>query len=89
MRGDYPREKTSALTWLLSAIIGGFLVQVIFGSTWLSGGGARIEQALSLSIGGLREWHLWTLLTHVVLHRPEFIFHVVGNALALFFSAGS
>lgn len=85
MRGDYPREKTSALTWLLSAIIGGFLLQVVFGSNWLSGGGGRIEQALALSVGGLQEGRLWTLLTHAVLHSPGFIFHVIGNALALFF----
>lgn len=85
MRGDYPREKTSALTWLLSAIIGGFLLQVVFGSNWLSGGGGRIEHTLALSIGALQEGRLWTLLTHAVLHSPGFIFHVIGNGLALFF----
>ncbi len=85
MRGEYPREKTSALTWLLSAIIGGFLLQVLTGSAWWSGGGGRVEQALGLSIAGLRNGQVWTLVSHVVLHRPEFIFHVIGNALALYF----
>jgi membrane associated rhomboid family serine protease len=85
MRGDYPREKTSALIWLLSAIIGGFLLQVVFGSAWLSGSGGRIEQAFALSIGALQEGRLWTLVTHSVLHSPGFIFHVIGNALALYF----
>lgn len=85
MRGDYPREKTSALTWLLSAIIGGFLLQVIFGSNWLSGGGGRIEQALGLTVSSLQQGRVWTLLTHAVLHSPGFIFHVIGNGLALYF----
>jgi len=85
MRGDYPREKTSALTWLLSAIIGGFLLQVVFGSSWLSGAGGRIEQALGLTVSSLQQGRVWTLLTHAVLHSPGFIFHVIGNGLALYF----
>jgi membrane associated rhomboid family serine protease len=85
MRGDYPREKTSALTWLLSATIGGFLLQVVFGSNWLGGGGGRIEHALALSVDALQAGRLWTLLTHAVLHSQGFIFHVIGNALALYF----
>ncbi len=85
MRGDYPREKTSALTWLLSAIIGGFFLQVVFGSNWISGGGGKIEHTLGLSVSALQEGKLWTLLSHGLLHRPGFIFHVIGNGLALFF----
>ena len=31
MRGEYQREKTSGLTWLLSAMIAGFVLQVVLG----------------------------------------------------------
>lgn len=85
MRGDYQREKTSALTWLLSAMIGGFVLQWVLGASWLSNAGNRLEAFLALTPAALQQGRIWTLLTHSVLHSPTFIFHIVGNALALFF----
>lgn len=86
MRDDYPRERTSVLTWLISAIIAGFVLQVVFKSPWL---GARnhdqLQDFLGLSITGLKQGSAWTLLTHSFLHSPGFIFHVIGNVLALYF----
>lgn len=85
MRGDYQREKTSAVTWLLSATLGGFVLQLVFGSEWLSSAGNRLESIFALSIPALQEGRVWTLVTHAFLHRPGFIFHVLGTALALYF----
>ena len=85
MRGDYQRETTSGLTWLLSAVIGGFVLQVLLGSSWLSGAGDRLENLLALTLPGVQQGWLWTLFTHSFLHSTSFIFHVVGNCLLLYF----
>ena len=85
MRGDYQREKTSGLTWLLSAIIAGFVLQLLLGSTWLGGSGDRLDNLFSLTIPAFQDGWLWTLLTHSFLHSTSFIFHVVFNCLALYF----
>ena len=52
MRGEYHREKTSALTWLLSAIIAGFVLQISF-SYWSGSAGERLEEIAALSVKGL------------------------------------
>jgi membrane associated rhomboid family serine protease len=85
LRGDYQGEKTSALTWLLSAIIAGFVLQVLLGASWMSGAGDRLENLLGLTIPAFQDGWVWTLVTHSFLHQPGFIFHVVGNSLALYF----
>lgn len=85
MRGDYQREKTSALTWLLSAIIAGFILQVILGASWLSGAGDRLDNLMALTIPGFQNGWAWTLFSHSFLHSPTFIFHVVVNCLMLYF----
>jgi membrane associated rhomboid family serine protease len=85
MRGDYQREKTSGLTWLLSAIIAGFVLQVVLGAGWLSGAGDRLENLMALTIPAFENGWVWTLFTHSFLHSTGFIFHIVGNCLALYF----
>lgn len=84
MRGEYHREKTSALTWLLSAIAAGFLLQVVFGF-WLGGAGDRLEQLAALSAPGARQSWGAVLLSHAFFHSTRFIFHAVGNGLLLYF----
>jgi membrane associated rhomboid family serine protease len=85
MRGDYEREKTSAITWLLSALIAGFVLQVLLGSNWMRGASDRLENLFALTIPGFQDGWLWTLFTHSFLHSPSFIVHIVGNCLALYF----
>ena len=85
MRGDYQREKTSGLTWLLSAMIAGFVLQVVLGSSWLSGAGDRLSNLMALTIPAFENGWLWTLFTHSFLHSTGFIFHIVGNCLVLYF----
>ena len=84
MRDDYPQERTSALTWLISAIVAGFVLQVVFKSPWVAAGD-QLQEFLGVSMPGLRQGAAWTLLTHSFLHSPGFIFHVIGNVLALYF----
>lgn len=82
MRGDYEREKTSVLTWLISALAAGFLIQVI--SVWI-GAADRLEATLGLSVRSLVHGHAWTLLSHAFVHSLAFPLHVVVNLLALYF----
>ena len=82
MRGDYQRERTSVLTWLISAILAGFVLQLVLGSPWNRGGDTF--PAVALTIPALKSGYGWTLLTYGFLHNPHFIFHVVGNVFALY-----
>ena len=80
MRHEYPRETTSVLTWVLSAMVAGFVVQNIFGR-WL--GNSTVDTLFGLTIGGLRGGYVWSLLTYPLLHAN--ILHLLVNGLGLFF----
>lgn len=84
MREEYQRERTSALTWLVSALIAGFVLQLVMGSSLFRSGG-RFEEFFALTPAGLRNGWGWTLLTHSLLHSTEFIVHAIFNVLALYF----
>ncbi len=84
MRGEYHREKTSALTWLLSAIIAGFVLQISF-SYWSGSAGERLEEIAALSVKGLGQSWGGVLLSHTFFHSTRFILHAVGNSLLLWF----
>lgn len=85
IRGDYQREKTSGLTWLLSAVIAGFVLQALMGSSWFSGAGNQLKSLFALSISTLHDGWVWTLFTHSFLHSTDFVFHVVINCVLLYF----
>jgi len=82
MRGDYQRERTSVLTWLISAIVAGFIVQLMLNSAAGQNAGDALR-GLALSVPGLRAGWVWTLVTHAFLHDPHFLFHIFGNVLLL------
>ncbi|MSU49189.1 MAG: rhomboid family intramembrane serine protease [Opitutus sp.] len=84
MREEYQRERTSALTWLISAIVAGFALQLLMASP-LVRGGAQFTELLGLSVDGLKAGRAWTLLTHVFLHSTDYIVQVIFNVLALYF----
>jgi membrane associated rhomboid family serine protease len=80
MRDDYRRERTSFLTWLLSAIIAGFVIQMVF-SVWLETPG--FENLMALSAGAVRRGFAWTLLTYPLLHLN--VLHLLVVVLSIFF----
>ncbi len=80
MRPDYPRETTSVLTWVLCALVAGFIVQNVFG-VWL--GSDSLDSLFGLTLAGLRHGYVWSLLTYTLLHQS--FFHLLFNGLAIFF----
>jgi membrane associated rhomboid family serine protease len=79
MRHEYAPRPTSILTWILSALIAGFIMQNIFGR-WL--GSNAFESLFALTPGGLRQGYGWALITYTLLHAD--ILHILFNALGLF-----
>src|SRR4051812_9855357 len=84
MRGDYPREKTSVLIWLICAVVAGFLLQVGLSYLWPNGGQSLVNE-LSVSVENLRRGHVWALFTHSLLHDQQNLFHIGVNLLGLYF----
>lgn len=83
LRGDYEREKTSILIWLVAALIAGFVIQLIV-SLLGSGLAERLNQMLGLTVRSLEAGRVWTVLTHAFVHST-FPLHVIFNTLALYF----
>ncbi len=79
MRSDYSREATSVLTWIISALLAGFILQNVFGR-WL--GSSAFESLAALTPGNFRQGYVWTLLSYPVLHAS--IFHLLVNGLGIF-----
>jgi membrane associated rhomboid family serine protease len=79
MRSDYPRETTSVLTWILCAMVAGFVMQNVFGS-WLHS--SSFESLFALTLGGLSHGYVWTVATYLLLH--DNILHLLFNGLGIF-----
>lgn len=85
MQGDYPRRTTSVVIWLISALIGAFVLELILLSPWLGTTGTDLVNRLVLSIPNLREWHVWTLASHSLVHSTGNPFHLLFIVLGLYF----
>ncbi|MBA4137167.1 MAG: rhomboid family intramembrane serine protease [Opitutus sp.] len=81
MRDDYPRQTTSALTWVLCATLAGAVVQWTIGR--LSSSGNFFEQLMALTPFGLAHGRVWTLLSYAFLH--DGLLHLFFNCLGLYF----
>ncbi len=86
MRGDYQRETTSVVTWLICAIAGAFVLQIAAGTGWL-GGTSNLVRELAFSVEGLSQGRLWSPFTHWLVHSTGNLFHV-GLVLAGLFLLG-
>ena len=85
MRSDYPLRKTSALVWLIAALVAAFVLELILVSPWLGSSGASVINQLPLTIRSLQNWHLWTLVTHSFLHSTANPFQILFTILGLIF----
>jgi membrane associated rhomboid family serine protease len=84
MRNEYERPRTTMLVWIVSAISAAFVLQFILGSPKL-GAANRMLDEMVLTIGSIKQWHLWTLLTHGLLHDIQSFWHVLFTILGLIF----
>lgn len=75
MRDDYPREKTSPFTWVLAAIFGAFVMELVLFSQWFDASDQMVN-GLALTIAGLKAGHVWTFATYWLLHSTNNLFHV-------------
>jgi membrane associated rhomboid family serine protease len=80
MRQDEYRAPSRVLIWFLGAMLAGFILQNIF-VRWLGNG--EILRYLAVTPAGLRDGHVWTLLTYTLLHGG--ILHLLFNGLFLYF----
>ncbi|MCX6951079.1 MAG: rhomboid family intramembrane serine protease, partial [Verrucomicrobia bacterium] len=83
MREDYPKPKTSLVTWLVAAVLGSFLLEMVLFSSWFDASN-QLLSGLALSISGLADGHVWTFATYWLLHSPKYLFHVGAVLLGLF-----
>ena len=82
MRDDNPSYQTSVLTWLLGAIVAGFLLQVVLSSPLIGG---DLTHQLALTASGLSKWRLWTLLTYNFVEELPYVLILIGNLFGLYF----
>ncbi len=81
-RSDYPRPRTTALVWMAAAMVSVFVLQSLLLLPWL-GATHALPDALRLTVRSLEQGHLWTLLTHGLLHSTSFPLHIGFTLLAL------
>lgn len=85
LRHDYDRRTTSVLTWIMCAVVTGFILQNVFWRWFGARAGLGFDSAFELSIDGLRSGRVWTLFTYAFLHSTVNFLHIVGNMLGLYF----
>lgn len=78
MRSDYPRPGASVLTWILSALLAGFILQNVF-SVFENNAFLTL---FALNPAQIQQGYLWTLATYTLLQ--EGILSFVFTGLGLF-----
>ena len=84
LRNEYQRPSTTMLVWLIATIIAGFVIQLVLLSPWLRSANVFVSK-LELTVAGARDWHLWTLATHSLLHSIDWPWHILFTVIGLIF----
>jgi membrane associated rhomboid family serine protease len=87
MRDGYGQRNSSVLVWLLSALISGFVLQLVFHGLLGGRAGAAFDRLFALGVDGIRNGHVWTLVSYSFLHDtgPLVLLHLLFNCLGLWF----
>lgn len=79
MRSDYPRPATTAVIWIICAMLAGSILQFAC-ERWF---GIRTFTAmLALTPYGIAEWRVWTFVSYALLHGG--LLHLALNCLGVF-----
>ncbi len=84
LRNDYPQRGSGALTWLLSAIVAGFIVEAMFQRLFNT---SAFSDWFQLTFHGLQRGHLWQVVSYSFIHPVEDVLSVLAvglNLLCLF-----
>lgn len=84
LRGDYHRPRTTMLVWIVSTIVAAFVLQLVLLSPKL-GSAAALVRDMVLTVDSIRDWHVWTLITHGLLHDTDSL-HILFTVLGLVFA---
>ncbi len=84
MREPQSNRGFTALAWLISAIIGAFIIQIFASSIWLHGD-PNITTRLAVTVSGLKELRFWTIGSYSLLHSTDNLAHILGVVGGLFF----
>lgn len=87
MRAPTTERGTSPLVWLISSVIAAFVLQLFFQSLQVRPG-PDLAQKVALSSVGIRELHLWTLLSHAWVHDTQNILQIIGVVAGLILLGG-
>ncbi|MBI2813348.1 MAG: rhomboid family intramembrane serine protease [Opitutae bacterium] len=85
MGDEYYRKTTSAYIWVIAVLLAAFGLELILLSPWLGASGAALVSQLPLTVGSLKSWRLWTLLSHSLLHSTANPLPVLFTVIALGF----
>ena len=84
LRNEYQRPHTTMLIWLICTIVAGFLLELVLLSPGL-GAAQQLVSQLELSIWGIKQGHLWILVTHSLLHSIGWPLHFLFTIIGLIF----
>ena len=82
---DYPKRNTSAVVWLVAALVAAFVIELVLLSPWFGPAGNNLVGQLALTVRSLQSGHLWTLLSHSLLHSTGNPFQILFTVLGLIF----
>lgn len=80
MRETSASTPRSMVFWIIGVMVAGFVFQQVM-QVWFGSG--LLWHYASLTVGGLRAGHAWTVLTYGLMH--DGLFHLLVNCLMLFF----
>lgn len=79
-------KSASAVTILLIATIGAFVLQQVINVSFPNASGsAFLDDWVALNVENFKELKVWTVVTYAFLHEPSALLHILGNMLGLFF----
>ncbi len=81
MRETNPARELAPLLWLIGGLVAAFVLQRVADS-FAPGFTARW---LALTPEGIVRGRIWTLATYGLLHEPQNLWHLIGNALGILF----